>query len=207
MPIKKTCIVCGKDFYVKPYRAEISKHCSKPCAYISLNRQIEKKCASCGKSFMVPNNIHRKGAKYCSLDCYYKSNTGERHWNYKHGYGKQGEPKRRRELSKKHYDANQKKIYNETRHRRLRKKGVKGYHSHRQWEELLSASGFKCFYCGTSIEEGVGKNLATRDHVIPIMRGGHDDIDNIVPACKSCNSSKGNMTAEEYINYRERVTK
>ena len=49
-----------------------------------------------------------------------------------------------------------------------------------------------CAYCGES------KPL-TRDHKIPITRGGTDDITNIVPACMRCNSRKGTRTAREYL--------
>nr|WP_295662232.1 HNH endonuclease signature motif containing protein [Polymorphobacter sp.] len=41
-----------------------------------------------------------------------------------------------------------------------------------------------CAYCG-SVER------LTLDHVIPRILGGSDDGANLVPACRSCNSSKG----------------
>jgi len=31
----------------------------------------------------------------------------------------------------------------------------------------------------------------TIDHVIPLFSGGNNSMENIVPACTSCNSSKG----------------
>ena len=48
----------------------------------------------------------------------------------------------------------------------------------------------RCAYCGA-------KNPFTKDHVIPKSRGGSDDINNLVWACISCNSKKGNKTPEE----------
>jgi len=48
-----------------------------------------------------------------------------------------------------------------------------------------------CFYCGA-------KGKMTIDHVIPISRGGKHVADNIVPACQSCNSSKGAKPLEEW---------
>ena len=40
-----------------------------------------------------------------------------------------------------------------------------------------------CCYCGATIALSI-------DHLIPKIKGGHDYSDNLVWACKSCNSSK-----------------
>lgn len=40
-----------------------------------------------------------------------------------------------------------------------------------------------CAYCGTEIEY---KDMQV-DHVKPLRIGGKDSIDNILPACRSCN--------------------
>lgn len=44
-----------------------------------------------------------------------------------------------------------------------------------------------CAYCG----EHLGKNKQI-DHVVPISKLGADTLDNVVFACHSCNTSKGN---------------
>lgn len=75
--------------------------------------------------------------------------------------------------------------------RRMRKIGNGGTHSFEEWMALMEKNGHKCAYCGAA------KKL-TRDHKIPLSRGGRDDIENIAPACKSCNSSKGARTVEEW---------
>jgi 5-methylcytosine-specific restriction endonuclease McrA len=36
------------------------------------------------------------------------------------------------------------------------------------------------------------KSAITRDHVVPISKGGRNDIGNLRPLCYSCNSRKGN---------------
>ncbi len=43
-----------------------------------------------------------------------------------------------------------------------------------------------CAYCGAS------DGSLQRDCVLPISRGGRYTIDNVVPACRSCNASKCN---------------
>lgn len=48
-----------------------------------------------------------------------------------------------------------------------------------------------CAYCG--------RMAAEIDHIIPISRGGTGDKDNLVPACRSCNARKSNMTLAEFI--------
>lgn len=53
-----------------------------------------------------------------------------------------------------------------------------------QWEQLKRDFQFRCAYCNR-------KRKLTRDHVIPLSKGGAHTLSNIVPACQSCNSSKG----------------
>lgn len=58
---------------------------------------------------------------------------------------------------------------------------------------VLERDGYQCVYCGV---DGVPLEL---DHVIPKSRGGDHSLENLVSACKSCNSSKGAKTPEEWI--------
>jgi 5-methylcytosine-specific restriction endonuclease McrA len=46
---------------------------------------------------------------------------------------------------------------------------------------------WRCVTCGTH------KNL-TVDHIIPVSKGGTDDLDNLQTMCGPCNSRKGNRT-------------
>lgn len=58
--------------------------------------------------------------------------------------------------------------------------------------EVFARDGHACFYCGSPM------NL-TLDHVVPQSRGGSHDPENLVTACRSCNSSKGAKTPEEWM--------
>lgn len=210
MPVALTCKTCGKEYNVSPSRVGRSQYCSYDCAYKGMRKpRLKKKCIVCGKTFeVIAGNKWRKDAKYCSLDCYYANNTGKKHANYKHGYGSSGTPEQRKEWYKRVYAKHKKRFYNESRYKRLKNKYgniLKGYHSHEEWQRLLNEHNYKCYYCGKTLSDNEGKDKATRDHKLPIMRGGSDYISNIVPSCKSCNSSKGNMTATEYMEFLQNV--
>lgn len=43
--------------------------------------------------------------------------------------------------------------------------------------------------------------IMTVDHLVPLDRGGTDDIDNLVCACFVCNQLKGNMLPAEFKGY------
>ncbi len=50
-------------------------------------------------------------------------------------------------------------------------------------ERIKMTAPQACYYCGSTV------NLAV-DHLIPKIRGGPDEADNLVWACRPCNSSK-----------------
>lgn len=53
------------------------------------------------------------------------------------------------------------------------------------WRNILNEYNFACAYCSRT------DLPLTKDHVIPLSRGGHHTKENVVPACKPCNSRKG----------------
>ncbi|HAP5503489.1 TPA: HNH endonuclease [Enterococcus faecalis] len=52
-----------------------------------------------------------------------------------------------------------------------------------EWETALAYFNYSCAYCGDSDE-------ITKDHLDPLKKGGELTFSNVVPACRSCNSSK-----------------
>lgn len=43
--------------------------------------------------------------------------------------------------------------------------------------------------------------LITKDHIIPVSKGGRDDVENMQPMCKDCNEAKGNQCDSVKVEY------
>lgn len=69
------------------------------------------------------------------------------------------------------------------RRRRAVKRAVGVSLTFSEWDEIRLSYGGRCVYCG--------KPAVSQDHIVPMIRGGTHSADNVVPACISCNSSKG----------------
>jgi len=54
-----------------------------------------------------------------------------------------------------------------------------------QWESIKEHFNNKCVYCGQT-------EKLTIEHFVPVSKFGELTINNIIPVCSSCNSSKGN---------------
>ena len=64
---------------------------------------------------------------------------------------------------------------------------------------LAAEARHTCHYCGVRTRSKMGwRNSATRDHRVPLSRGGADAGANVVLACWRCNQVKGHMTEEEF---------
>lgn len=63
----------------------------------------------------------------------------------------------------------------------------------RQWlDRLIAFWGRACVYCGNTVA------LLHVDHIIPVSKGGSDELVNLTLACPTCNIRKGAKTAAEF---------
>lgn len=62
---------------------------------------------------------------------------------------------------------------------------------------LFARDGYRCQYCGRHRSRLRGREFLTRDHVVPMSRGGDNSWQNVVTACSPCNNRKGNRLPEE----------
>lgn len=52
-----------------------------------------------------------------------------------------------------------------------------------------------CQLCGKILDE----STATVDHIVPVSKGGTNDIENLQPLCLKCNAKKGNRPMSLYV--------
>lgn len=60
-------------------------------------------------------------------------------------------------------------------------------------QALFARDAHMCMYCGIQFS---GRGLS-RDHIVPLSRGGDDVWKNVVTACKRCNNRKAGRTPEQ----------
>lgn len=122
---------------------------------------------------------------------WYKENREKRR-----EYDKQYRNNHREQRSEKYRQwakANPDKVYENTRRRRARKMGAGGSHTRREVLCKLESQKGLCWWCGKKVG-----NSYHADHLIPLARGGSDDISNIVIACPKCNLSKKDKLPYEW---------
>lgn len=62
---------------------------------------------------------------------------------------------------------------------------------------LFARDHYRCQYCHRGQHELRHRECLTRDHLVPISRGGLNEWTNVVTACSSCNTRKGNRLPDE----------
>lgn len=58
---------------------------------------------------------------------------------------------------------------------------------------VFERDGYICTYCGTDVRDD-----PHCDHVVPLLQGGSNEIENLTTACQRCNSAKGGKTLQEW---------
>lgn len=181
-PVTVRCEACGKEIKIK--RSEIKrgrgKFCSRDCH--RAGRFVNKTCEVCGKQFELKRSHDVNGAgRYCSIAC------------RSVGYARRGLLAGKN--SPRYIDGKSKTPEYVRRYahiRRTRKANNGGSYTLKEWEILCAKYGNRCLCCGR------GDIVLTVDHVIPVIDGGSNDISNLQPLCKSCNSKKN----RKHTDYR-----
>lgn len=88
---------------------------------------------------------------------------------------------------------------NAANRRHARKKGALGSHTEAEWQAIVARQRGLCVACGL-------KKKLTKDHIVPLSRGGCDYAWNIAGMCKPCNSRKrANLPIGTQLSLYDRV--
>lgn len=175
----------------------------------------QENCADCGASI-----LHRRpAAKRCEACAYRRVQCTRRDWKRKRAkdpaHGEYAELLRGRKLEKwsergegertarnslyrhrYHNDPEFRARCYASKHRY--RAGAKGIYSPKELADKFAKFDERCAYCRSTGPLEI-------EHVIPVSSGGSNEIENIVPACGSCNRSKCNRDVHEWLEeMRER---
>lgn len=183
--IQGICKTCTKGF--ESHVSSKRKFCSQICAWKSyLKSPSEKIGHSSAERQARHRSLHPKkdlcacGAekhrvsKLCK-DCHPKSVSGVHSPYFKGGYENHLKLNRQRAAQIK----------------------IIGDHTPQEWEILKAKYNYMCLCC----KQREPEIKLSRDHIMPISKGGSDNISNIQPLCGSCNSIK----RDKIISYIEPV--
>lgn len=146
-----------------------------------------KKCARCGeikpatieyfsKQYLLPNRF--------KVTCKTCANDYNRQW---HKDNAEYHRAISRQWKKDHPEQHR---MNEQK-RNATKRKLPATLSQEQWEGMNVLYNNSCAYCGQQ------SCSLVQEHILPIAQGGGYTANNIVPACKSCNSKKGARTPNQ----------
>lgn len=129
---------------------------------------------------------HREKSKRYNQEHRIKATERERRW-------RENNPEAARARSRRYYKAHAEERKSITRLKRAQLRNIPGIFTEEEVTCLYQKQHGKCYYCGVSLKSGYH-----RDHVVPLSRGGRNDISNIVLACPQCNWSKNDRLPHEW---------
>ena len=147
--------------------------------------QVYFNCDYCGQiSSDKPSSYKKKKRHFCGMKCYSDFRKNKLPLEEQHAYKgvrKTGESKQVYHC--RYAKNNPERISHLKARRYAREKNAEGSHTLEEWQGLKEIYDNKCVHCGE-------KKKLTKDHIIPLSKGGTDYIINIQPLCRNCNSKK-----------------
>ncbi len=167
------CVNHYQTFYVQ----NLKKHPKPVCSVCS--KQIKRntkygKCGACSQSDRARETYLRHGEK---IRTRVRKNARKN-------------PEKKALADREYRLKNPQSIRANRVNRRAREMRAEGTHTAQERSEIFEFYGWRCIRCGCDLAN-IRREDRTLDHEIPLIKGGRNDTSNLVPMCRSCNSSKG----------------
>lgn len=212
---------CGTEFTQTHGR---QKYCGPDCR-LPPRRKVQATCACCGALCLKEYRKERRYSKqYCGIVCRDYDRTGgskcripKDHWARWYGASSTWKPKVEASFqcgmcidcgalicepasqtpSKFCSERCHDKV--KRRRRRAAEHNAPGEYSTTQIIRQYQRQGNVCAYCKQPCT-----GLPDPEHVMPLSRGGRNDMSNLVAACRPCNADKCDLTLAEWATDRKR---
>lgn len=68
-------------------------------------------------------------------------------------------------------------------------------------DAVFAKADGKCAYCAVTLtkDDHLSSAAFQVEHILPVVRGGTDEIENLTAACRRCNASKNGKTIDEWV--------
>src|SRR6266568_4624376 len=167
----------SKEYYSRP---EVQKH-------ENARRKVYRKAYYRRSQVQEHKRIHSKAYRS-------RPEIQEREHAYKTIYNSRPEIQEHKRTRDKAYSSRpevQRQRIVHAHNRRARQKAIPGTHTAQDIQEQYDRQRGTCYWCHKKLEK------YHVDHIIPLVRGGSNDPDNLVIACPHCNLSKNKKLPHE----------
>lgn len=96
-----------------------------------------------------------------------------------------------------YYQFNKDKYAIYSHNRRAHEQNAAATLTSQQWNKIIQHQNNKCLMCGKQFTK---ERPPTKDHIVPVSKGGGLTFENVQALCKSCNSTKKNKLDPTKLN-------
>ena len=195
--LQPLCKICAKEFHKKYYKEHLDEAKENNKKYREENpEKVHENNVRYRKN--NPDKIKETNRKYHEEHSdivaarhkkFYKENSEEVKSNRRNYY--KDNSVKDREWHKQYAKDNPEKCRMNNQKRRARKLLLPNTFIIGQWENAKSYFNNCCCYCGKELP-------LEQEHFIPITKNGGFTKGNIIPACRSCNSSKNDKDFKDW---------
>lgn len=164
---------------------------------------FNSQCKECRKKIDAERYKQERDKILEQKKMYYQENKKAIKKRQKNYYYENMEDCKQRERNWRISNPDARRVINERR--RTREFALPSTLTEKEWKAIKKAFGNTCAYCGMSEKEHLKINgeLLHQEHFIPLLKGGAHEKKNIIPSCRSCNSSKASKDFDEWYPKQE----